>query len=362
MSPREGLWGQACPFWPGPHLLEIVQKSPHRAPAFHVCLGVWGVCVCVRVSLCSFSCVLRGFVCPSACPECVRGVHVCDSGGGTPGRLCRPCMRVCAAGVRARCVRAWVWRALPQRGCSGRASPPGATPGAAGGEERAAGGPAAHVGPAPPPAAHPRPPPPGGSRDKWRRGRRALSPERRRAALGPGCRRGLGARGPVTARVPAPSRPCPPGAAAPRPAVPAAPRSAWAPAPLCACARARACLRVPGACAPLPGGGPEPTCRRRQLRVRVSVPRRQPCRPGCAPGAGGRGQAAKFFGGAWLTFLGDPRSCVSGGGDLVARSWCPGCLPGALLPAAGVCLGRVMGGRCWVAPPAHGGQPWAPRS
>lgn len=129
MSPREGLWGQACPFWPGPHLLEIVQKSPHRAPAFHVCLGVWGVCVCVRVSLCSFSCVLRGFVCPSACPECVRGVHVCDSGGGTPGRLCRPCMRVCAAGVRARCVRAWVWRALPQRGCSGRASPPGATPG-----------------------------------------------------------------------------------------------------------------------------------------------------------------------------------------------------------------------------------------
>lgn len=234
--------------------------------------------------------------------------------------LCRGCAREVCARVGVACPPA----ARFVRGAPVPRAPPrgrGRRGGAHGGP---AGQPAAHVGPAPPPAAHPRPPPPGGSRDKWRRGRRALSPERRRAALGPDRRRGLGARGPVTACVPAPSRPCPPGAAAPRPAVPASPRSAWAPAPLCACARARACLRVPGACAPLPGGGPEPTCRRRQLRVRVSVPRGQPCRRGCAPGAGGRGQAAKFFGGAWLTFLGDPRSCVSGGGDLGARSWCPG--------------------------------------
>ena len=145
--------------------------------------------MCVPAPLCSFFCMLCGFVCPSACTEgvclsagvsvseclsvflflrviwvcisacteCVRGVHVCDSGGGTPGRLCRSCMRVCAAGVRARCVRAWVWRVLPQPGSFGARQSPGRHPGgAAGGEERTAGargggggrGPGTPLGPA----------------------------------------------------------------------------------------------------------------------------------------------------------------------------------------------------------------------
>ena len=144
MSPREGLWGQACPCRPGPTSWKWCHVPPPR-PSHYLCLTVWGVCVCVPAPLCSFFCMLCGFVCPSACTEgvclsagvsvseclsvflflrviwvcisacteCVRGVHVCDSGGGTPGRLCRSCMRVCAAGVRARCVRAWVWRVLP---------------------------------------------------------------------------------------------------------------------------------------------------------------------------------------------------------------------------------------------------------
>ncbi|XP_028335498.1 monoglyceride lipase isoform X14 [Physeter macrocephalus] len=122
-----------------------------RVCVVSTCVYLWGglcACVSLHVSLC-------GWV-------CARGV----------------CARGCGVSSRA--------EAPESRLRSGSDSPRRPPRGAAGGEERVAGPPASHVGPAPPLAFPPPPAAPAESRDKWRRGRRALSPRsRRRAALRP---------------------------------------------------------------------------------------------------------------------------------------------------------------------------------
>lgn len=115
-----------------------------------------------------------------------------------------------------------------------------------------AGPPAAHVGPAPPLAFPPPPAAPAESRDKWRRGRRALSlRSRQRAALRPwpatdedrARGRDSGARGPGNCLpYPPPAAAPSPGGAAPGPRVPASGLGVGSRAPARVCARVCVCI------------------------------------------------------------------------------------------------------------------------